>query len=252
MASMDPAGKVALITGGRRIGQTVADALARRGCHVAVSYRASRSEALSTVQRIKALGVRALAIRADVRRPNDVQFLLQRAVRALGRLDILVNMASVYERTPLAELSRAAVRRKAFNQSVDVDLRSAYELSLAAFPLLKKLGGRIINFSDWVADSGRPRYRGYIPYYTAKAAVKGLTEALALELAPSVLVNAIAPGPILPPKGLPASAHQEVVAHTPLGRWGGAEEIAKAVLFFVESDFVTGETLRVDGGRHLY
>jgi NAD(P)-dependent dehydrogenase (short-subunit alcohol dehydrogenase family) len=113
-------------------------------------------------------------------------------------------------------------------------------------------GGRIINLCDWVAASGRPRYRGYVPYYTAKAGVKGLTEALALELAPKILVNAIAPGPILAPPGLSSSANREVLQNTPLGRWGGPAEIARAALFFVESDFVTGETLRVDGGRHLH
>ncbi len=113
-------------------------------------------------------------------------------------------------------------------------------------------GGRIINFSDWIARSGRPRYPGYLPYYVAKTAVIGLTEALALELAAdNILVNAIAPGPILAP---PATSDEELRAveqATPLGRWGGEEEIAKTVLALIESDFITGETIRVDGGRHI-
>jgi NAD(P)-dependent dehydrogenase (short-subunit alcohol dehydrogenase family) len=113
-------------------------------------------------------------------------------------------------------------------------------------------GGRIINFTDWVAASGRPRYPGYSPYYVAKAGVKALTETLALELAADqILVNAIAPGPILAPPEMTKEESDAVVKSTPLGRWGGAEEIAKAVLFLVESDFVTGETIRVDGGRHI-
>jgi NAD(P)-dependent dehydrogenase (short-subunit alcohol dehydrogenase family) len=113
-------------------------------------------------------------------------------------------------------------------------------------------GGRIINFADWVARSGRPRYAGFLPYYVAKAGVVALTEALALELAAdNILVNAIAPGPILAP---PETSDDEIKAvedATPLGRWGGEGEIVKAVLAMIESDFVTGETIRVDGGRHL-
>jgi NAD(P)-dependent dehydrogenase (short-subunit alcohol dehydrogenase family) len=113
-------------------------------------------------------------------------------------------------------------------------------------------GGRIVNFSDWIARSGRPRYQGFLPYYVAKGGVIALTEALALELAPdNILVNAVAPGPILAPPGTSADEHQKVADATPLGRWGGEIEIAKAVLGFIEQDFVTGETFRVDGGRHV-
>jgi NAD(P)-dependent dehydrogenase (short-subunit alcohol dehydrogenase family) len=112
--------------------------------------------------------------------------------------------------------------------------------------------GRIINFTDWVAASGRPRYPGYLPYYVAKRGVIGLTEALALELArDQILVNAIAPGPILPPEGTSPEESKAVEAATPLGRWGGEAEVAAAVLFLLDSGFVTGETLRVDGGRHV-
>jgi NAD(P)-dependent dehydrogenase (short-subunit alcohol dehydrogenase family) len=113
-------------------------------------------------------------------------------------------------------------------------------------------GGRIVNFSDWVARSGRPRYRGFVPYYVAKAGVIALTESLALELADdNILVNAIAPGPILAPPDVTEEQKQDVARATPLGRWGGAAEIAKAVLALLDSDFITGETIRVDGGRHV-
>jgi NAD(P)-dependent dehydrogenase (short-subunit alcohol dehydrogenase family) len=113
-------------------------------------------------------------------------------------------------------------------------------------------GGRIINFGDWVARSGRPRYTGYLPYYVAKASVIALTEALALELAPDqILVNAIAPGPIVAPEDTSDDEFARVERATPLGRWGGEIEIAKAVLALIDSDFITGETVRVDGGRHL-
>jgi len=113
-------------------------------------------------------------------------------------------------------------------------------------------GGRIINFSDWVARSGRPRYLGYLPYYVAKTGVIALTEALAAELAAeNILVNAIAPGPIVAPPGTTEEEAKAVEEATPLGRWGGEMEIAKAVLSLLDSDFITGETIRVDGGRHL-
>ncbi|MBK8575368.1 MAG: SDR family oxidoreductase [Elusimicrobia bacterium] len=250
---MGPSGKAVLITGGARIGQGVAEGLARAGCSVAVTFHSSRLAALETVRRVESLGARGVAIRADLGRPATLKSVIGKVVRTFGRLDILVNMASRYERIPLQGLAKTSGRENAFKKSIAIDLRAAYELSLLAAPHMKKAGGgRIINFVDWVVASGRPRYSGYIPYYTAKAGLKGLTEILALELAPIVLVNAIAPGPILAPRGLPASVNREVLANTPLGRWGGPEEIAKAVLFLVQSDFVTGETLRVDGGRHLY
>jgi NAD(P)-dependent dehydrogenase (short-subunit alcohol dehydrogenase family) len=250
---MDPSGKAVLLTGGARIGQTVAEALAREGCSVAVTYKSSKKTAMETVRRVTSVGGRGMAVRADLARPDTAKKLIAAVVRVLGRLDILVHMASHYERTPIEDLSVSSRRNAVFEKNIAIDLRSAYDLSLGAAPHMKKAGGgRIITFLDWVAASGRPRYRGYIPYYTAKAGLKGLTEILALELAPTILVNGIAPGPILAPRGLPSSVNKEVLANTPLGRWGGPEEIAKAVLFLVQSDFVTGEIVRVDGGRHLY
>jgi len=113
-------------------------------------------------------------------------------------------------------------------------------------------GGRIVSFSDWVARSGRPRYKGFLPYYVAKAGVVALTEALALELAvDNILVNAIAPGPIVAPPGTTDEEARSVEQATPLGRWGGEQEIVKVVLALLDSDFITGETIRVDGGRHV-
>ena len=113
-------------------------------------------------------------------------------------------------------------------------------------------GGRIINFADWLARSGRPAYRGFVAYYTAKAGIIALTEALALELAADqILVNAIAPGPILPPPDMTDEEREEVAAATPVGRWGGESQIAMAVRTLIETEFITGETIRVDGGRHV-
>jgi NAD(P)-dependent dehydrogenase (short-subunit alcohol dehydrogenase family) len=245
---MDPRGKAALITGGKRIGLIIAEELARRGVDVAVSYARSRPEAEEAARRVRAAGRRAVVLQADLSSPDDCAAAVTSAVDALGRLDILINMASVYARKPLEDLRVAD-----WNGPLEVDLRASFLCAHAAVPHMRAHGGgRIINFADWVARSGRPRYTGFLPYYVAKAGVVALTEALALELAAdNILVNAIAPGPILAP---PATSDEETKAvedATPLGRWGGESEISKAVVALIDSDFITGETIRVDGGRHL-
>jgi len=245
---MDLDGRVALITGGRRIGGVVAMELARRGADVAIVYRQSRAEAEETAGSIRGLGRRATILQADVRDAEACQQVVDGAVESLGRLDVLVNMASLYRAVPFDELTV-----QDWNDQLNVDLRATWLCARAAAPHMRRLrGGRIINVGDWTAASGRPRYHGYLPYYVAKAGVTALTEALALELAPDqILVNAIAPGPIIAPEGTSDDEFAAVERATPLGRWGGELEIAKLVLACIDSDFVTGETIRVDGGRHL-
>jgi NAD(P)-dependent dehydrogenase (short-subunit alcohol dehydrogenase family) len=245
---MDPSGRVVLITGGKRIGAVVATELARAGADVALVYNRSRAEAEETSVAIRALGRRAAAIQADLRDPDGCDRAIDATVDALGRLDVLVNMASLYRAKPLDE-----VTLDDWESQMQVDLRSAWLCARAAAPHMRRLrGGRIVNFSDWVARSGRPRYPGYLTYYVAKAGIIALTEALALELAPDqILVNAIAPGPIVAPEGISDEEFAAVERATPLGHWGGESEVAKAVLALIETDFVTGETIRVDGGRHL-
>jgi NAD(P)-dependent dehydrogenase (short-subunit alcohol dehydrogenase family) len=242
------ADKAVLITGGKRIGAAVAVELGRRGMHVAVAYNRSRAEADAVVAAVVEAGGSAVALQADLSRADACSRLVDDAAEAFGRLDVLVNMASVYTAVPLEQTDAAA-----WDAAVNVDLRAAFLCARAAVPHLRAAGGgRIVNFSDWVAASGRPRYPGYLAYYVAKRGVIGLTEGLALELSGShILVNAVAPGPILPPEGSTAEETAAVEAATPLGRWGGEAEIVKAVLFLLESDFVTGETIRVDGGRHV-
>ncbi len=245
---MDIADKVVLITGAKRVGSEVACVLAARGADVAVSYNRSRAEAEQTAVAVRGQGRRALTVGADIGRAGDCEKLVAWTVEELGRLDVLINMASRYESKPFDALTPEDLGR-----GLAVDLTGAYLCALAAVPHMRAVGGgRIINFADWTARSGRPRYRGYVPYYVAKTAIVGLTEALALELADDgILVNAIAPGPILAPSALDAEEQRAVERATPLGRWGGAGEIAKAVLALIESDFITGEIIRVDGGRHL-
>ncbi|HYJ08423.1 MAG TPA: SDR family oxidoreductase, partial [Polyangiaceae bacterium] len=233
---------------GKRIGAVVATELARRGADVALVYRESRTEAEETAAAIRALGRRAVALKADLASPDEPERVVDEAVGHLGRLDVLVNMASVYRKLLLDELEVAD-----WDAQMAVDLRAAWLCARAAVPHMRRVrGGRIVNFSDWVARSGRPRYVGYLSYYVAKAGIVALTEGLALELAPDqILVNAVAPGPIVAPEGTSDEEFAQVERATPLGRWGGEMEIAKAVLALVDTDFMTGETIRVDGGRHL-
>jgi NAD(P)-dependent dehydrogenase (short-subunit alcohol dehydrogenase family) len=245
---MDLINKVALITGGKRIGLVVATELASRGVDVGLSYSHSKGEAEDAAARVRALGRRAEVVQADLSRPAECEVLVDTVARRLGRLDVLINMASVYHQRPFDELTVDD-----WNAAMEVDLRAAFLCARQAAPHMRQQGGgRIVNFGDWVARSGRPRYRGFVAYYVAKAGVIALTEALALELASdNILVNAIAPGPILAPPDTSAEDARAVEQATPLGRWGGEMEIAKGVLALLESDFITGETLRIDGGRHL-
>ena len=245
---MNTSNKVALITGGKRIGAVVAETLARAGVDIALVYNRSLAEAAETEAAVKAIGRRALVVQADVSNDAACAKAVAATIESLGRIDILINMASIYASKPFDQLTAAD-----WDRQLAVDLRAAFLFSHAAAASMTKTGGgRIINFCDWVAASARPRYPGYLPYYVAKAGVKALTEALALELAADqILVNAIAPGPILAPPDLSKEESDAVVKSTPLGRWGGEQEIAKAVMFLVNSDFVTGETIRVDGGRHV-
>jgi NAD(P)-dependent dehydrogenase (short-subunit alcohol dehydrogenase family) len=245
---LDLTDKVALITGGKRIGAVVAAALAGRGVDVGLSYARSQVEAEDAADRVRAAGRRALTVQADLSQPAGCEALVSRVAGGLGGIDILINMASVYLRKPFDEM-----RAEDWDAVINVDLRAAFLCAMAAAPHMRRRGGgRIVNFSDWLSKSGRPRYRGFLPYYVAKAGVIALTEALALELASdNVLVNAIAPGPIVAPPGTTDTEFKAVERATPLGRWGGEGEVAKTVLALLDSDFITGETIRVDGGRHV-
>lgn len=239
---------VAVVTGGKRIGRVVAVSLAERGADLVLTYRGSKREAEDTAEQVVAAGRRATIVAADVSTVDGGPAIAAHAVATFGRLDVLVNMASIYRSRAFDEITP-----EWWDADLDVNLRSVFLCAQACVPAMRAAGGgRIVNFADWLARSGRPNYRGFTPYYTAKAGVVALTEALALELATDqILVNAIAPGPILAPPDMTSDEIDEVAAATPLGRWGGEIEIAKAVVFLCETDFVTGETIRVDGGRHL-
>ena len=240
--------RVVLLTGAKRIGAEIAAAVAAAGADVTIAFRSSAAEANEVAERVRSVGRRALVVKADVSDAASCASMVAEVDATFGRLDVLVNMASLYEQVPFDQLDAAKWTRQ-----LGVDLNGTFFSSLAAVPVMRRTGGgRIVNFADWVVASGRPRYAGFVSYYVAKAGVKALTEALALELAADqILVNAIAPGPILAPPGTSDEELEAVVNATPLGRWGGPDEIVKAVLSLITSDFITGETIRVDGGRHL-
>jgi len=244
--------KVAMITGGARIGQVVARALASRGCSLALTYRGSRDTAEATASAAKAAGVNAVALRADAVDESQVRAAVLETAKSLGRLDILINMASIYVKTPNPTASD-------WSAALDSNAKSAFLFSINAAPIMKKSGGgRIVNFSDWLPTSGRPHYKDYIPYFTSKAAVAALTQSLAVEFAPDILVNAIAPaakGTVFQQlsEAIPGFAEMSAAAN-PLGRVGDPEtDIAPVAVFLASDDsrYVTGETIHVDGGQHI-
>jgi len=237
-------GRVALVTGGaRRVGQAIALALAKRQAHLILSYRTSRKEAAGTIAKLQGFRIRAEAIQADVTKASDVQRLFKRIEHRFGRLDVLVNNAAIFSRTPLATLTE-----RDWDRHLDANLKGPFLCALFASRLMRKAGGgKIINIADWAGE--RP-YRDYLPYCVSKAGVIALTKALAKELAPTIQVIAIAPGPILPAERMTRAERTRVINQVPLKRWGSPQDIANAVLFAIEgTDFMTGTTIFVDGGR---
>ena len=240
--------KVVLITGGARMGASLARAMAARGADVALSYSLSGAAISDVVRGVTTMGRRGAAFASDLRDPLACQALIDDVERWGGRLDVMVCLASVFERVPLDRLTPETWRGH-----LAVDLDASFHCARAAAAIMRRQGsGHIVLCSDWVAASGRARYTGYVPYYVAKAGVVALTEALARALAgEGVQVNAIAPGPILPAAGSTPEMQQAVIQATPLGRWGGPDVVTHAVMGLLEQEWVTGQVVRVDGGRHL-
>lgn len=233
-------GKTALVTGAaRRIGRHVALTLARHGARVVIHYNRSKREALSARDEARRYGVDAECLQADLRDPKQIRRLTAHVKKTFGHVDILINNASVYE--PDSSDS---------DRTIETNIRAPYLLMQSIAPAMKRRGeGKIINLVDWAGVRPDPRF---ILYSASRAALVSMTQSFALAFAPEVQVNAIAPGAILPPERGGIKAMKGSIARTPLQRKGSPEDIAQAVLYLLEhGDYITGQTLFVDGGRFL-
>lgn len=241
---MDLSGRIALVTGaGRRVGRALAVALGARGATVAVHYHASERGAAETAREIAERGGRAQPFQADLSTDSAPEQLVAAVVGALGGLDVLVNSAAVMERTPFGETDIAQ-----WDRIHALNLRAPFFLSQAAAPHLRARGGAIVNIADLAAYETWP---GYVPHGITKAGIVHLTRSLARVLAPEVRVNAIAPGTVLLPDDWRPEDAERLDRTTPLRRQGSPDDVSAALLFLLQADYVTGETIIVDGGRHI-
>lgn len=242
---MELHGKVALVTGGAvRVGKAIAVALARSGADLAFSYHTSGDAARETQLELESLGRRVLARHADVASVRECRQLVDAVVEHYGRLDVLVNSASLWKRTKFAEL-----REDDWDQVMDIMLKGAAFTSHAAAPHLAAHGdGAIVNIVDLSAFVPFPNLTAHS---AGKAGLLNLTYGMAMELAPAVRVNAVAPGLVLPPPNYTEKQIQAAAARNLLGRWGSAEDVASTVVFLVRANFITGTVVEVDGGEHI-
>ena len=240
---MELRGRTALITGGaRRVGRAITLALAGGGAHVVINYHTSAAEAESAAQEALRLGVRALPIQADVADPEQVRAMFAAANQQLGGVDILVNSSSLFKKTPFPTGDPGDWQRV-----TRILLDGAFYCANAAAPgMLEKGAGLIVNILDGAAWEPWPEY---VAHCVGKAGLLALTRQLALDLAPAVRVNGVAPGPVLPPPGSSPSRIAQIAQRTLLRRWGTPEDVAQAVLFLVGADYITGEVIVVDGGE---
>jgi pteridine reductase len=225
--------KVALVTGaGVRVGQAIARELARAGYAVAAHHRTHRPRGF------------AATLAADLAAADGPARLAAAFRERFGRLDLLVNSAAAFEELPLSAIDAAA-----FDAQMDLNARAPLLLARALAPLLARTRGSIVNVAD--VGGGLVPWKGFLAYSASKAALVRITECLALELAPRVRVNAVAPGTVLWPESYPAARRRELSRRIPLGRPGTPADVAAAVRFLANAPFVTGAVLPVDGGRHL-
>jgi NAD(P)-dependent dehydrogenase (short-subunit alcohol dehydrogenase family) len=243
---MELRGRWALVTGGaRRVGRAIALELGRCGANVAIHFNGSVDDAARTAAELEAGGVRTVRLRADLADATQVRALADAAERETGGVALLVNSASNYLRTPFDTLTDAT-----WDASLDVNLKAPFLLAWTLGRAMRARGeGAIVNVADWAGE--RP-YRDYLPYCVSKAGLLALTKALAKELAPTVRVNAVAPGPVLMPEDFTSADVAAIERATPLARIGTPEDVARAIRFLAEeAAFSTGAVLHVDGGRGI-
>lgn len=236
-------GGVALVTGaGHRLGRAFAVALGQRGMRVAVHYNSAAQGAAETARIIADSGGSAQAFQADLSRPDGPKSLIDAIKREIGSLDVLVNSAAGMVRTPFSDITP-----EEWDSIFALNLRAPFFVAQNAARVMGK-GGVIINIADLAAFE---TWREYVPHAISKAGVVKMTESLAKVLAPSIRVNAIAPGAVLLPEDWDEAQSKRFAATTPLERIGKPEDAVSAMLYFVDAEFVTGETIVVDGGRRI-
>lgn len=246
----DLAGRVVLITGGRRVGADLALLLAARGAHVAMTYHTSRAAIERTLAQAEEGGPAGLAIEADLRHADQAEDAVRQVVDRFGQLDALVNMASVYRRTPFDSLSA-----QDFDSLIAANLTAPFHAAISSArvmlgqPARDGIKGKIVNLGDWATE--RP-YKDYLPYLVGKGGLTTMTLALARELAPHIPVAMIQPAMIDPPPDLSESETRAVLEQTPLRRVGSSKDVNRLILYLLDgTNFVTGACFRVDGGRFL-
>ena len=242
---MNISGKIALVTGGaKRVGKAIVEALAARGCHLVVHYHRSQTQAEETVRQLQATGHRSIALQADITKEDEVEGMIEAAISHFGRIDILVNNAALFYRTPVETLSI-----EDWERVMDVNLTGTFLCAHKIGLRMRERGwGHIINIAD---VAGLRPWADYIPYSVSKACVLTFTQGLAMELAPQVMVNAVIPGPVLFQEDIPDSVQQREIDKTLVKRAGSPEDVAQVVVFVAESDYSTGASFHVDGGRAL-
>lgn len=241
---MEIEGRVALVTGGgTRVGRVIALALGKAGMRVGVHYARSERGARETAEQIIANGSEARTLPGDLTDPATAPRLIEHTAKVFGSLDVLVNSAAVMMRTPVGE-----VLVEDWDAMFALNLRAPFFLCQAAARVMGEKGGVIVNIADLAAFE---TWKGYIPHAITKAGIVQMTRGLAHALAPKIRVNAVAPGPVLLPDGWTREQADKLVSTTPLGRIGSAEDVSQAVMYLICADYVTGETIIVDGGRHV-
>ena len=241
---MELRGRNALVTGaGVRLGRAIAHGLIRRGVNVGIHYHRSDHGARATAVEGEAAGVKVALLQADLTDAAQAEALASRAKDALGGLDIVVNSAGIMERRPLADVTAAD-----WDRTLDLNLRGAFFVAKGAAAVMAASGGAIVNMADLAAFE---RWTRYPVHCISKAGVVAMTELLAKALAPKIRVNAVAPGAVLLPDDWTPEDRARIEDSTPLHRIGKPGDVVAAVVFLLEQDFVTGETLVVDGGRRV-
>lgn len=227
-----------------RVGREIALELARAGADVAVHYRSSAAEAAQTADEIRAMGRRAAELPAELSEPAQCRELVRAAAAALGGIDYLIHSAASFDRVAFEETDESV-----WDSALALNARAGFLLAREAAAWLRPRGGRVVLISDALA---RQPVRGYLAHSVSKAAVEGLVRALALELAPEVSVNGIAPGTVLVPEGTPEEQAARWAGRLPLQRLGSAEDVARTALFLCTGPaYVTGQIVAVDGGQSL-